>query len=143
MRSVQVSKPNGPLEVVEREIPEPKARQVRIKVQACGLRHSDSLTKEGLFPGIQYPRVLGHEIAGVIDVIGNDVTQWRSIQRAAVDWHGGHCGHCESCRRGDFITCKYLQIPVISYEIKLDEATEVLKMLKELNMSSMGGVNNS
>jgi len=116
MRSVQVSKANGPLEIVERDTPEPDPRQVRIKVQACGICHSDSFTKEGLFPGIQYPRVPGHEIAGAIDKVGNDVTEWEPGQRVAVGWHGGHCGHCESCRRGDFITCKYLQVPGISYD---------------------------
>src|SRR2546426_10455571 len=116
MRSVQVSKPKGPLEIVEKDIPEPGAAQVRIKVQACGVCHSDSFTKEGLFPGIQYPRVPGHEIAGVIDKVGKDVTQWEPGQRVAVGWHGGHCGHCESCRRGDFVTCKYAQVPGISYD---------------------------
>ena len=116
MRSVQVSKANGPFEIVERDIPEPSATQVRIKVQACGICHSDSFTKEGLFPGIQYPRVPGHEIAGVIDKVGEDVTQWEPRQRVAVGWHGGHCGHCESCRRGDFVTCKYAQVPGISYD---------------------------
>lgn len=116
MRSVQVSKPNGPFEIVERDIPEPSARQVRIKVQACGVCHSDSFTKQGLFPGIQYPRVPGHEIAGVIDEVGEDVTQWQSGQRVAVGWHGGHDGHCESCRRGDFVTCKNAQVPGISYD---------------------------
>src|ERR687898_663023 len=116
MRSVQVSKANGPFEIVERDIPEPSARQVRIKVQACGVCHSDSFTKEGLFPGIQYPRVPGHEIAGVIDKVGKDVTQWEPRQRVAVGWHGGHCGHCESCRRGDFVTCKYAQVPGIAYD---------------------------
>ena len=116
MRSVQVTNPNGPLEIVERDIQEPSATQVRIKVQACGICHSDSFTKEGLFPGIQYPRVPGHEIAGVVDKVGNDVTEWESGQRVAVGWHGGNCGHCESCRRGDFVTCKYLQVPGISYD---------------------------
>ncbi|MGB0029054.1 MAG: alcohol dehydrogenase [Nitrososphaeraceae archaeon] len=116
MRSVQVSKPKGPFEIVERDIPEPGPMQVRIKVQACGVCHSDSFTKEGLFPGIQYPRVVGHEIAGVIDKVGKDVTQWEPRQRVAVGWHGGHCGHCESCRRGDFVTCTYLQVPGISYD---------------------------
>ncbi|MFL6383703.1 MAG: alcohol dehydrogenase catalytic domain-containing protein, partial [Nitrososphaeraceae archaeon] len=116
MRSVQVSKPKGPLEIVEKDIPEPGARQVRIKVQACGVCHSDSFTKEGLFPGIQYPRVPGHEIAGVIDEVGKEVSQWQPKQRVAVGWHGGHCGHCESCRRGDFVTCKYAQVPGISYD---------------------------
>jgi len=102
MRSVQVSKPKGPFEIVERDVPEPRAVQVRIKVQACGICHSDSLMKEGLFPGIQYPRVPGHEIAGVTDAVGKDVTEWKTGQRVAVGWHGGHCGHCESCRRGGF-----------------------------------------
>jgi D-arabinose 1-dehydrogenase-like Zn-dependent alcohol dehydrogenase len=117
MRSVQVSKPRGPFEIIERDIPEPGPMQVRIKVQACGICHSDSFTKEGLFPGIQYPRVPGHEIAGVIDELGNGVTtEWKAGQRVAVGWHGGHCGHCESCRRGDFVTCRYAQIPGISYD---------------------------
>ena len=116
MRSVQVPGAKLPFEFVEREIPEPGSRQVRIKVQACGVCHSDSFTKEGSFPGIQYPRVPGHEIAGVIDKIGTDVTQWKLGQRVAVGWHGGHDGHCESCRRGDFATCKNLQVPGISYD---------------------------
>jgi D-arabinose 1-dehydrogenase-like Zn-dependent alcohol dehydrogenase len=116
MRSVQVSKANGPFEIVERDIPEPSNRQVRIKVEACGVCHSDSFTKQGLFPDIQYPRVPGHEIAGVIDKVGEDVTQWQAGQRVAVGWHGGHDGHCESCRRGDFVTCKYAQVPGISYD---------------------------
>ena len=115
MRSVQVSKPNGPFEIVDRDIPDPGPAQVRIKVQACGICHSDSFTKEGLFPGIQYPRVPGHEIAGLIDKVGKGVTQWGPGQRVAVGWHGGHCGYCESCRRGDFITCKYAQVPGIAY----------------------------
>jgi D-arabinose 1-dehydrogenase-like Zn-dependent alcohol dehydrogenase len=116
MRSVQVSKANGPFELVERDIPEPSARQVRIKVQACGVCHSDSFTKEGLFPGIQYPRVPGHEIAGVLDKVGSGVTEWKTGQRVAVGWHGGHDGTCESCRRGDFVTCKNAQVPGISYD---------------------------
>ena len=115
-RYVQVSKPGGPLEVVEREVSNPGSLQVRIKVQACGICHSDSMTKDGLFPGIQYPRVPGHEVAGVIDVIGKDVTEWQPGQRVAVGWHGGHCGHCDSCRRGDFVTCISAQIPGISYD---------------------------
>ena len=116
MRSVQVSKPKGSLEIVEKDTPQPGARQVRIKVQACGVCHSDSFTKEGLFPGIQYPRVPGHEIAGVIDEVGKEVSQWQPKQRVAVGWHGGHCGHCESCRRGDFVTCRFAQVPGISYD---------------------------
>jgi D-arabinose 1-dehydrogenase-like Zn-dependent alcohol dehydrogenase len=116
MRSVQVSKPGGPLEIVDHNIPEPGLAQVRIKVQACGICHSDSLTKDGLWPGILYPRVPGHEIAGVIEAVGKDVNEWKSGQRVGVGWHGGHCGHCDSCRRGDFVTCSYLQVPGISYD---------------------------
>ncbi|HEY6884610.1 MAG TPA: alcohol dehydrogenase [Nitrososphaeraceae archaeon] len=116
MRSVQVSKANGPFEIVERDVPEPSEGQVRIKVQACGICHGDSITKQGLFPEIKYPRVPGHEVAGVIDEVGKDVTKWKRGQRVAVGWHGGHCGHCESCRRGDFVMCKYAQVPGISYD---------------------------
>src|SRR5919198_1470311 len=116
MRSVQVSKANGPFEIVEREVPEPGPMEVRIKVQACGICHGDSVTKQGLFPGIKYPRVPGHEIAGVIDEVGKNVIGWKPGQRVAVGWHGGHCGHCESCRRGDFVTCRYAQVPGISYD---------------------------
>jgi len=116
MRSVQVSKPKGPLEIAERDIPEPAPRQVRIKVQACGICHGDSITKDGLFPGIRYPRVPGHEVAGIIDSVGKDVTEWKIGQRVGVGWHGGHCGHCESCRRGDFLACSYAQVPGISYD---------------------------
>ena len=105
MRSVQVSKANGHFEIVDRDVPEPNYGQVRIKVQACGICHSDSFTKQGLFPGIQYPRIPGHEIAGVVDKVGKDVTEWKAGQQTAIGWHGGHCGHCESCRRGDFVTC--------------------------------------
>jgi D-arabinose 1-dehydrogenase-like Zn-dependent alcohol dehydrogenase len=106
MRVVQVPRPNGPLELVEREIPDPGPGAVRIKVEACGVCHSDSFTKEGTFPGIEYPRVPGHEVAGVVDAVGNGVAGWEPGQRVAVGWHGGHCGHCDSCRRGDFVTCR-------------------------------------
>jgi D-arabinose 1-dehydrogenase-like Zn-dependent alcohol dehydrogenase len=116
MRSVQVSKPNGPFELVDREIPEPGDRKVRIMVQACGICHGNSATKDGLFPGIQYPRVPGHEIAGVVDALGKDVTEWKTGQRVGVGWFAGHCGHCESCRRGDFATCRYAQVPGISFD---------------------------
>ena len=117
MRVVQVSHPNGPLELVERPIPEPGAGDVRLKVQACGICHSDSFTKEGGFPGIQYPRVPGHEIAGVIDKLGPDVVGWKTGQRVGVGWHGGHCGYCNSCRRGDFVICQNAaQIPGITYD---------------------------
>jgi D-arabinose 1-dehydrogenase-like Zn-dependent alcohol dehydrogenase len=116
MKVVQATKPNADLELVERDIPDPKPRQVRIKVQACGVCHSDMFTVTGAFPGIQYPRVPGHEVVGVIDAIGADVPDWKKGMRVGVGWHGGHCGHCSSCRRGDFITCKVGQIPGISYD---------------------------
>lgn len=106
MRVAQISRPNGPFEIVDREIPVPSAGSVRIKVQACGICHSDSLVKEGTYPGIQYPRVPGHEIAGVIDAVGPGVAAWSAGQRVGVGWHGGHCGYCESCRRGDFFACQ-------------------------------------
>jgi len=105
MRAAQVAGPNRPIEMVEREIPEPGDGEVRIRVEACGVCHSDSFTKEGTFPGIQYPRIPGHEVAGIIDAIGTGVTGWTLGQRAGVGWHGGHCGYCDSCRRGDFVTC--------------------------------------
>jgi D-arabinose 1-dehydrogenase-like Zn-dependent alcohol dehydrogenase len=116
MRAVQVNSPNGPFELVERDVPEPGARGVRIKVQACGVCHSDSFTKLGAFPGIRYPRVPGHEVVGIVDAVGPDVPDWKPGQRVGVGWHGGHCGHCPSCRRGDFITCVNGQIPGISYD---------------------------
>ena len=117
MRLVQVTRPNGPLEMVEREIPEPGAGQVRIKVEACGICHSDSMTKEGLWPGIQYPRVPGHEVAGIVDAVGSGVAGWKEGQRVGVGWHGGHCGYCDSCRRGDFVTCQVApKVPGIAYD---------------------------
>lgn len=116
MRVVQVSQPNGPFELVEREIPEPDAGHVRIKVEACGICHSDSLTKEGTFPGLQYPRVPGHEVAGVIDAVGTDVVGWTKGQRVGVGWHGGYCGHCEPCRRGNFFACVWGSITGITYD---------------------------
>ncbi len=105
MRAVQVSQPKGPLEMVERAIPEPPPGWVRVKVEACGVCHSDSLTKEGLWPGIQYPRVPGHEVIGSVDALGENVRGWQSGQRVGVGWHGGHCGYCNNCRRGDFFAC--------------------------------------
>jgi D-arabinose 1-dehydrogenase-like Zn-dependent alcohol dehydrogenase len=116
MRAVQVKSANGPFELVERDVPEPGARRVRIKVQACGVCHSDSFTRKGAFPGIQYPRVPGHEVVGIVDAVGADVPDWKPGQRVGVGWHGGHCGHCHSCRRGDFITCANGQIPGVSYD---------------------------
>ena len=117
MRAVQVTRPKGPLEIVEREIPEPGAGHVRITVEACGVCHSDVFTKEGNWPGIQYPRVPGHEIAGIIDAIGTGVAGWKPGQRVGVGWHGGHCGYCDSCRRGDFVACQIApQVSGISYD---------------------------
>jgi D-arabinose 1-dehydrogenase-like Zn-dependent alcohol dehydrogenase len=106
MRAVQVSRSNGPFEIVERDVPAPGVGSVRIKVEACGICHSDSLIKEGRWPGIQYPRVPGHEVVGVIDAVGAGVAGWKPGQRVGVGWHGGHCGHCDPCRRGDFFACQ-------------------------------------
>src|ERR1700733_8844877 len=106
MRVVQVPRAGGPLEIVERDIPEPGPGFVRIKVQACGVCHSDSVTKDGLFPGIQYPRVPGHEVVGVIDAVAPGVPRWKAGQRVGVGWNGGFCGYCDSCRRGEFFACQ-------------------------------------
>ena len=116
MKAVQVSKAGGDFELVEREIPEPGPGQVRIKVEACGVCHSDSLVKEGHWPGIKYPRVPGHEVAGVIDALGVGVTTWKQGQRVGVGWHGGHCFKCDPCRRGDFNMCKNEKICGITYD---------------------------
>jgi D-arabinose 1-dehydrogenase-like Zn-dependent alcohol dehydrogenase len=124
MKVAQVSKAGGDLEIVERKMPEPGSGQVRIKVQACGVCHSDMLTKEGAWPGIQYPRVPGHEIVGVIDELGAGITdglragmtEWKKGQRVGVGWHGGQCGKCLPCRRGDFRNCRFLKIAGISYD---------------------------
>lgn len=116
MKAVQVSKPGGDFELVEREIPRPGPGQVRIRVQACGVCHSDSVTKDGLFPGIQYPRVPGHEIAGVIDDVGPGVVGWRKAERVGVGWHGGQDGTCPACRRGDFANCASGIVCGISYD---------------------------
>jgi D-arabinose 1-dehydrogenase-like Zn-dependent alcohol dehydrogenase len=116
VKAAQVPKPGADFEIVEREMPEPGAGQVRIKVQACGICHSDVLTKEGAWPGIQYPRVPGHEVAGVVDKLGAGVTGWKAGQRAGVGWHGGHDGTCLPCRRGDFGNCENMKIPGISYD---------------------------
>jgi D-arabinose 1-dehydrogenase-like Zn-dependent alcohol dehydrogenase len=116
MKVAQVSKPGGNFEIVERPIPEPSRAQVRIKVEACGVCHSDSIVKESGFPGLQYPRVPGHEIAGRIDAVGADVTQWKPGQRVGVGWHGGHCFLCDPCRRGNFIVCKFEKVTGISFD---------------------------
>jgi D-arabinose 1-dehydrogenase-like Zn-dependent alcohol dehydrogenase len=116
MQAAQVPEGGADFQIVEREIPKPDAGHVRIKVQACGVCHSDVFTKEGQWPGIQYPRVPGHEVAGIIDELGDGVSEWEKGQRAGVRWHGGHDGTCLQCRRGDFGNCRNLQIPGISYD---------------------------
>jgi D-arabinose 1-dehydrogenase-like Zn-dependent alcohol dehydrogenase len=115
-RSVQINKANGSFELVERDVPEPGKRHVRVRVQACGICHSDSFTQMGAFPGIEYPRVPGHEIIGMIDAVGPDVPEWKVGTRVGVGWHGGHCGYCVRCRHGDFITCVRGQVPGIHYD---------------------------
>jgi D-arabinose 1-dehydrogenase-like Zn-dependent alcohol dehydrogenase len=136
MRVVQVSRPQGPFEIVERPIPEPGAGSVRIKVQACGICHSDSFTKEGTYPGIQYPRVPGHEVAGMIDAVGAG-SDWQPGQRVGVGWNGGYCGHCDPCRRGEFFACVTGQVTGISFdggyaEYMIAPASAVARMPAEL-----------
>jgi D-arabinose 1-dehydrogenase-like Zn-dependent alcohol dehydrogenase len=117
MKAAQVSKPGAGFQIVEREIPEPGAGQVRIKVQACGVCHSDVITVEGIaWPGLEYPRVPGHEVAGVIDEVGADVSDWKKGQRVGVGWHGGHDGTCLQCRRGDFRNCQNRKVSGINYD---------------------------
>ena len=117
MRVAQVAHAGGPLEIVEREIPEPSEGWVRLKVEACGICHSDSLVKDGQWPGLQYPRVPGHEVVGTVDFVGAGVTQWKPGQRVGLGWHGGHCGHCNACRGGDFFACQVdLKVSGISFD---------------------------
>ena len=116
MKAMQVSKPGGQFELVERPIPEPGRGQVRVKVEACGVCHSDVMVKDGLWPGLPYPRIPGHEIAGRVDAVGPDVTNWKAGQRVGVGWHGGHCFTCDPCRRGDFILCRFEKITAINFD---------------------------
>lgn len=117
IRAVQVGKPGGTLDRIEHDVPEPGRGEVRVRIEACGICHSDVLTREGLFPGISYPRVPGHEVAGSIEALGAGVDPWKLGDRVGVGWHGGHCGYCDSCRRGDFLTCSVApKIPGISYD---------------------------
>ncbi len=116
MKKMQVNSAGGAFNLIEERLREPAAGYVRVKVQACGVCHSDSLTKEGLWPGLAYPRSPGHEIMGVIDAVGEGTEPWKAGDRVGIGWHGGHCGRCESCRRGDFVTCVRLQVPGISYD---------------------------
>jgi len=115
-RFVEVQKAGGALELVTREVGAPQAGWVRVKVQACGVCHSDALTKEGHWPGIHYPRVPGHEVVGVVDAIGEGVTQWKLGQRVGLGWYGGHCGKCDPCRRGDLVCCQRLKVPGITFD---------------------------
>jgi D-arabinose 1-dehydrogenase-like Zn-dependent alcohol dehydrogenase len=116
MRAVQIAKPHAKHELVERKMPQPGPREVRIKVEACGICHSDSFAVEGTYPGIKYPIVPGHEVAGRIDAIGSDVTTWKVGQRVGVGWFGGNCGVCPPCRRGDFIHCRVGKVTGIHYD---------------------------
>lgn len=117
MRVVQVSGANAPFEIVERDIPAPGAGTVRVKVQACGICHSDTFTKDGTWPGVAYPRVPGHEVVGIVDALGAGVQGWKVGQRVGIGWHGGHCGHCATCRRGDFLMCETdAKVTGISYD---------------------------
>ncbi|MEA2372718.1 MAG: hypothetical protein QOH12_3112 [Solirubrobacteraceae bacterium] len=116
MRAVQVTEPGGPFELVEREVVDPGRGEVRVRVEACGVCHSDSLAKDGGFPGITYPVIPGHEVAGVIDALGDGVAGWEVGARVGVGWFGGNCGHCDPCRRGDFIWCENSSIPGVTMD---------------------------
>ena len=117
MRAVQVSAPKAAFEIVERDIPDPGPGFVRIKVQACGVCHSDSFTKDGSLPLVKYPRVPGHEVAGVVDAVGSGVSRWNPGQTVGVGWHGGNCGYCDACRRGDFFACQtFTEITGVTYD---------------------------
>jgi D-arabinose 1-dehydrogenase-like Zn-dependent alcohol dehydrogenase len=116
MKVVQASKPNGPFEVVSREVREPGRREIRVQVEACGVCHSDALTRVGAYPGLRLPRVPGHEIAGRVDAVGAGVTAWEAGDRVGVGWHGGHCFQCVACRKGDFINCEKAQITGVTLD---------------------------
>jgi len=116
MRAAQIPKAGADFQVVERKVPRPGPGEVLIKVQACGICHSDVLTKDGMWPGIQYPRVPGHEVAGIVDELGAGVSAWKQGQRVGVGWHGGQDNTCRECRRGDFRNCRNVKIPGISYD---------------------------
>jgi D-arabinose 1-dehydrogenase-like Zn-dependent alcohol dehydrogenase len=116
MRVAQITRANGAFEIVERPIPQPGPGTLRIRVQACGICHSDSLVKEGHWPGLKYPRVPGHEVAGVVDAVGEEAPGWERGQRVGVGWHGGYCGRCDPCRRGDLFACVTQQVTGISFD---------------------------
>jgi len=137
MRVAQIPGPKRPFEIVERPVPQPTPGTVRIKVSACGVCHSDALVKEGLWPGIQYPRVPGHEVAGAIDAVGEGVTHWKVDQRVGVGWNGGYCGRCDNCRRGNLFACETQQVTGISFdggygEYMIAPATAVARFPDEL-----------
>ena len=125
IRSAQVAEPGGPFSIVTREAPDPSRGQVRITVEACGVCHSDSTLVNAAFPGVPFPLVTGHEIAGRIDAVGEDVEGWAAGERVAVGWFGGNCGTCAACRDGDFMHCERLQIPGYSYPGGYSEAVVV------------------
>ena len=142
MRAVQVGKAGGPLELVERDIPQPGRGAVRVKVQACGICHSDSITKNGVMP-IQYPRIPGHEVVGIIDALGDGVDDWKKGQRVGIGWHGGYCGKCEPCRRGQFFACVAQRVTGITYdggyaEYMVADATALALMPDELAFVDAG-----
>jgi D-arabinose 1-dehydrogenase-like Zn-dependent alcohol dehydrogenase len=116
MKVAQVSEPGAGFQIVQREIPEPGAGQVRVRVNACGVCHSDALVVDGSWPGISYPRVPGHEVAGVVDAVGFGVSEWKKGQRVAIGWHGGNDFTCPECRRGDFMNCRNQQVTGISFD---------------------------
>lgn len=116
MKVAQIPKAGADFQIVDREIPRPGKREVRIRVQACGICHSDAFVKDGTWPGIQYPRIPGHEVAGIVDAVGADVSGWTVGQRVGVGWHGGQDNTCPYCRRGDFRNCRNLKVPGISYD---------------------------
>ena len=137
-RAMQVPAAGGAIQIIDKEFPDPDTGQVRIRVHACGVCHSDSLTKEGIWPGVQFPRVPGHEVAGVVDAVGPDVTLFKPGQRVGLGWHGGHCNYCPPCRRGDFILCENQPISGINYDggyadYVIAPANAVAFMAPELN----------
>src|SRR5436190_1558989 len=145
MKAAQISKPGGDWELIERDIPDPGVGQVRVKVEACGICHSDALVKEGLWPGLQFPRVPGHEVIGVIDAVGKDVpTRWSAGMRVGVGWHAWHCGYCNNCRRAEFFACQTgIQVTGISFDggyadYMLAPVTALAQMPAELPVKEAG-----
>jgi len=138
MRVAQIPEPKGAFQLVERPIPDPGPGMVRVKVDACGICHSDVIVKEGLFPGIQYPRVPGHEVAGSVDAVGSDVIGWTPGERVGVGWHGGYCGRCDNCRRGNLFACETGQVTGISFdggygEYMIAHVSALARMPKDLS----------